>query len=302
MRTSRLLPALTSFLAAACMSTTWALIPVSPATAATPRPLAPGGEYVALGSSFASGPGVPRTIDPSCARSSGNYAHLLAAALELQLEDVTCASATTANLTDTPQTLLLGGQRPPQLDSVTATTDLVTITIGGNDVNYIGDLWRNSCSAPNNAPVPAVFASLCAPPSPGATQEALASVTAKLTSTVLAVKSKAPEARVVLVDYLTLLPQNAEPCAALPLSSEQIKYSLDVARRLQLATKHAAQRAGAELVELSKASRGHGVCSDDPWVTGWGFSPDFLVGGTVPYHPNAAGMSAAADLLAEHLR
>ncbi len=301
MRASQVLRAVSSVLAAACISTTSALVPVSPATAATTTPLAPGDEYVALGSSFGSGPGVPRTIDPFCARSSGNYAHLLAAALELQLEDVTCAAATSANITDTPQTLLLGGRRAPQVDSVSATTDLVTITVGGNDVNYIGDLWRNSCSAPNNAPVPAVFAALCTPPDPAATQEALDVVTANLASTVLAVRSKAPDARVVLVDYLTLLPRNAKPCAALPLTSEQIKSSLDVARRLQLATKHAAQQTGAELVELSKASRDHDVCSDDRWVTVWAFSPDFLTGGAVPYHPNAAGMSAAADLLAEHL-
>ncbi len=302
MRASKFLSTAVSIAAATCATTVSATLWAPAAGAATTTPVAAGSEYVALGSSFASGPGVPSTIDPFCARSSGNYAHLLAGALQLHLTDATCGGATSANVTSTPQTLLIGGQRAPQISSVAANTDLVTITIGGNDVNYIGDLLRNSCSAPNNAPVPVVFKALCAPPDPAATERALAEVEANLVSLAQAVRAKAPAARIVFVDYATILPQDARPCAALPLTTAQIKYSLQVALRLQLATKHAAQATGTELVELSKASRGHDVCSADPWVTGWGFAPDFLFGGAVPYHPNAAGMSAAADLLAEHLR
>jgi len=37
--------------------------------------------YVALGSSFASGPGIEPIIDPRCGRSGSNYAHLVAGRL-----------------------------------------------------------------------------------------------------------------------------------------------------------------------------------------------------------------------------
>ena len=301
MNAPKILPKLTGLLAAACVTAAPGLVTPAAATTAFPTPVPANAEYVALGSSFASGPGVPSTLDPSCARSSGNYANLVATGLQLRLTDVTCGGATTLNLVSAPQTLLTGEQRAPQIDALTSTTDLVTITVGGNDVNYIGDLLRNSCSAPNSAPVPPLLQSLCTRPDTAATQQALSEVRGKLVSTVDAVRAVAPEARIVLVDYATVLPRNAKPCAALPLRGKQIRYSLDVARQLKRATKHAARQSGAELVKLSKASRGHDVCSAKPWVTGWEFGPDFMAGGTVPYHPNAAGMTAAADLIAKHL-
>ena len=35
-------------------------------------------------------------------------------------------------------------------------------------------------------------------------------------------------------------------------------------------------------------------------MTGWEFG-DLLAGGVAPYHPNAAGMCAVADLVVHHL-
>ena len=55
------------------------------------------GQYVALGSSFAAGPGIAPADDDSlalCIRSAHNYAHLLAKARGLDLTDVTCSGAT----------------------------------------------------------------------------------------------------------------------------------------------------------------------------------------------------------------
>src|SRR5690242_15728404 len=55
------------------------------ARAAAPRP---GRRYVALGSSFAAGPGIPAQLGGLCARSDHNYPHLLAARLHLDVDDV----------------------------------------------------------------------------------------------------------------------------------------------------------------------------------------------------------------------
>jgi hypothetical protein len=58
-------------------------------------PIGPGSRYVAMGSSFAAGPGLPARVPGSprrVGRSTGNYAHLVARALGLDLHDVTGAT------------------------------------------------------------------------------------------------------------------------------------------------------------------------------------------------------------------
>jgi hypothetical protein len=64
--------------------------------------LAQGAKYVALGSSFAAGPGIATQLG-SCGRSNNNYSHLVAAALGLTPTDVSCNGATTANIVSTSQ-------------------------------------------------------------------------------------------------------------------------------------------------------------------------------------------------------
>ena len=94
-----------------------------------------GTRYVAIGSSFAAGPGItpPATGRPTKARQSQrNYPHLVSRQCGLDLHDVTSSGATVENVLHTSQF----GQ-PPQIAAVTARTDLVTITIGGNDIGYI---------------------------------------------------------------------------------------------------------------------------------------------------------------------
>ena len=71
--------------------------------AATPRTaLFPAGaHYVAMGSSFAAGPGVgtpAETPTDRCSRSAANYAQQLARKRNLHLTDVSCGGATTAHV------------------------------------------------------------------------------------------------------------------------------------------------------------------------------------------------------------
>ena len=78
-------------------------------------------------------------MDPPAGRSGNNYAHLVAAELGLDLVDVSYSGATTAHLLDTRQ-----DDAPPQLDALTPDTALVTITCGGNDLEYVGTFLRGS--------------------------------------------------------------------------------------------------------------------------------------------------------------
>ena len=60
-----------------------------------------GARYVAMGSSYASGPGVTHAADardPRCSRSNDNYAHQVARTLQLDLVDVSCGGATTKHV------------------------------------------------------------------------------------------------------------------------------------------------------------------------------------------------------------
>ncbi len=256
--------------------------------------------YVALGSSFASGPGVDPVVSPGCARSGRNYPSLVAARLGHDLVDVTCGGATVDDLLTRRQVLLTGDRVPPQIEAVRTDTDLVTATVGGNDVGYVLTLLRSSYRvAPEGAPALAreFFA---VPVDTAAVEAGLAALPGRLAGLVGAVRERAPRARVVLVDYLTVLPEDGG-CATLPMAEDDRAYGVDVARRLAAATAAAARETGADLVPASAAGRDHSVCSAEPWVTGWAFA-ELGTGGVVPYHPNAAGMRAVADLVVDLLR
>ena len=107
-----------------------------------------------------------------------------------------------------------------------------------------------------------------------------------------AVRRRAPRARVIFVDYLTLLPPDGEPAA--PLSAEHADLGRYVAGRLEAITAAAAQATGCELVAAGHASRAHHGWSADPWAVAAGLPFPWR---PAPFHPNAAGMRAVADLI-----
>ena len=109
-------------------------------------PIPAGSRYVAMGSSFAAGPGLPSRVPGSprrAGRSTGNYAHLVARESGLDLHDVTFSGATTSDLLGPSA----AGQAA-QLDAVTPETSLVTITAGGNDVGFLPRLTLSSLPWP----------------------------------------------------------------------------------------------------------------------------------------------------------
>ena len=114
------------------------LAPLTGATAASAPNFR---HYVALGDSYAAGPLIPLPrVDPLlCVRSTNDYAALLASRLGLwSYTDATCSGADTTHMT-TAQSLVLGSHAP-QFDALTASTDLVSISIGGNDYSVFGSI------------------------------------------------------------------------------------------------------------------------------------------------------------------
>jgi lysophospholipase L1-like esterase len=245
--------------------------------------------YVALGSSMAAGPGIKPTAPGApfgSGRSARNYAHLVGEQLRLDLVDVTFSGATTAHVLNERQR-----SAPPQIDTLDGSEELVTITIGGNDVGYV-PLLMGAALPPLVRRLPSIRELL----DRGAREKALDGIGHALRLVGAAVRQRAPRARVMFVDYLTLLP--AAGVAAAPLSPEHAELGRFVAARLEDATAAAAQATGCDVVRAGQASREHHPWSTQPWTVGAGWP---LPWRPAPFHPNAAGMRAVADLILEQV-
>jgi hypothetical protein len=251
-------------------------------------------DYVALGSSFAAGPGIEgpaRDAPKLCVQSAGNFAHILARMRGLRLLDRSCSGSTTADI-------LTRGQffQTPQIESVTARTRLVTVTTGGNDLGYVGGLMLASCRQ-HPDPVPWWLKSACkaGPTVPGG--QKLRALEASMDAVALEVRRRAPGATLVFVDYTTILPETGGCPARLPLTEAELTRFRALAHALADVTERVAARHGARLVRASELTRGHDVCARDSWVFGWAF-PDRLLGpGPMAYHPTAKAMAIIAQAL-----
>ena len=115
------------------------------------------------------------------------------------------------------------------------------------------------------------------------------------------VREHAPQARILLVDYLTLVPTPPPEARTVSLTPTQIDAAADIGRGLAEAFRAAATRSGAELVAASAMSVSHGVGSADPWVYGFEIGIPTR-GGPMPYHPNLTGMTKVAELVVDTLR
>ncbi|QZT60597.1 SGNH/GDSL hydrolase family protein [Mycolicibacterium austroafricanum] len=250
--------------------------------------------YVALGSSMAAGPGItPRAPgSPRMAgRSARNYPHLVAAALGLDLVDVTYSGATTAHV-------LFESQRgaPPQIHALDGSETLVRVTIGGNDAGYVPMLFAAGLPRPVRR-VPLLGARLRELLDPSARYLALAETGAALVEVGREIRRRAPHATVLFVDYLTLLPATG---AAPPLRGADLTLGRHIAATLERLTADAAKATGCGLVSAAEASRNHHAWSGTPWTTPPTPPTRFglpIPGRPAPLHPNADGMRAVADLV-----
>jgi lysophospholipase L1-like esterase len=266
--------------------------PAAPARPAAPASPAAFERYVALGDSYTAGPLIPTTdVAGGCFRSDHNYPSLLAARLDVErFVDVSCAGATTADLQH-PQNTVQDATVPPQLRAVDGDTDLVTIGLGGNDhalfATLVGICTSLRSTVPHGAPCAEHLAGL----HPGL-REITRDIADHLVEAVTAVRERAPAATVVLVGYPRLVPDHGT-CRALPLAHGDYATGRRVTRQLNDAVARAARLTGALFVDMYAASRGHDICSADPWVNGRRDRRGVALG----YHPLAAGMAAVADAI-----
>jgi lysophospholipase L1-like esterase len=245
-----------------------------------------GAKYVALGSSFAAGPGIPNQVS-ACGRSDHNYPSLVAASLRLALTDVSCSGATIANILSTAQ-----GGAAPQIDSLSADTSLVTVTVGGNDIEYSAAALACAATAARQRSCGGTL-------DRAAIDAAVSRLPDRLTSMLDAIKLRAPDAVIVLVTYPKVVPTDANSCARLGLLPGDAAFVADLGSKLEMAFQTAANRAQIRIVDPYRLSDGHGPCAatSNRWVEGANpQSPGF------PFHPDANGHMAMAKLVVDLFR
>lgn len=247
------------------------------------------GRYVALGSSMASGPGIAPRADGApwaAGRSARNYPHLVAAQLGLDLVDVTYQGATTAHVLREHR---FGA--PPQVEALDGSETLVTVTIGGNDVGYVPFLTA-ACLPGVAQWMPVVGTRIRELLDRRAREQALDGVVGSLHEVGETIRRRSSRARVLFVDYLTLLPPDGQK--APPLSKSDAELGRHIAATLERHTATAADATGCEHIAAGEASREHHAWSADPWTTRFSLP---LPGRPAPLHPNASGMQAVAKLV-----
>ncbi|MEV1026042.1 SGNH/GDSL hydrolase family protein [Streptomyces sp. NPDC050264] len=253
----------------------------------------PRSTYVALGDSYTSGPAIPLQVDANCARSDHNYPSITARARRVaSFTDVSCGGATTTEMWQAQ------GTNGPQLDAVKRDTDLVTLQIGGNDVGFgsiistcagLGskDLSGNPCQQYYGA---AGYDQLTLK---------ILQTAPKVARVLRAVHAKAPHARVVVVGYPDLLPDDGTGCYPIvPFAAKDFPYLRDTGKRLNVMLRAVALLNRADYVDTYGPTVGHDMCKApaDRWI-----EPLSPASPAAPAHPNAKGQEAMAQALAKTL-
>jgi lysophospholipase L1-like esterase len=253
-RTSRLLsigiPAISAGVAAVVIGTG------TPAHAASPV------HYVALGDSYSSGVGAGNTSG-SCVQSPSAYAKLWAAAnTPASFTFAACSGARTSDVIKS------------QLSALNAATTLVSLTIGGNDVGFSSIM--KTCALDSTASCQSAVAA--------AEKYANTTLPGLLDTTLADIRSHAPAAKVVFLDYPDFYDLSVPVCVGLSKADHQ---ALDAGiTDLDGVIKVAAADNHDTFADVRSGFSGHELCDG----FGWLHSVD-LLDISESYHPTAGGQS-----------
>ncbi|WP_434744355.1 SGNH/GDSL hydrolase family protein [Streptomyces sp. A-14] len=222
------------------------------------------GGYVALGDSYSSGVGAGSYLSDSggCRRSTAAYPYLWQAANSpASFDFVACSGATTSSVASS------------QLGVLSASTSLVSVTAGGNDVGF-ADVMQD-CVLGSEA--------TCLSSVDAAVGQMNNTLPGSLDSLYDGIRTRAPQAQVVVLGYPRFY-QLSGSCVAGLSEAERaaINNASDVLN--DVIAKRSAD-AGFTFSSVVDEFTGHELCSGDAW----------LHSVTVPvynsYHPKAAGQS-----------
>ena len=265
--------------------------------------------YVALGDSYAAvgriAPGSWSTGPVACVRTDDAYPAVVARQLGVgTFVNASCGGAVANDMWEVGRT-----GAPPQFDALDEQTDLVSLTIGGNDVGFSAVII--ACALrPNFAPelLPAVdvvtgsmardfdVTTGCTDVIDRQAAAALSALESRMDSVYQGIAERAPHARVVAVGYLSAIPdeqtiRRSPDCAPFMAVSETERNKVrGFQEDINRVARDAAERNGAILVVPDEP--GHSMCSpaDTRWVDFTGVET-----GSVPVHPTTAGHAHVAD-------
>ena len=257
-----------------------------------------GTRYVSLGDSYTAGPLIPRQqLDPlGCLRSDHDYPHLTATALHLSLSDVSCSGAETKDMTSS-QSVPLGGTNPPQFDAIDKSTKVVSLGIGGNDIDFISIV--ENCLATSPTGPTAVGQTCKSHYDAGGVDQLAALITAtapKVASVVTGIRQRAAsDVKIFVMGYPALLPGTGTGCfPQMPLTTTDVPYLRQVALELNGMLRSVANANGATFVDTYTSSLPFNACT--PAATRY-VEPLIPGNPAAPVHPNARGMAHDAALL-----
>jgi lysophospholipase L1-like esterase len=246
--------------------------------------------YVALGDSFTAGPLIPNQLDDpvGCFRSDHNYPHLVAASLRpAKFVDASCSGAGTEDMTS-PQDVNPGPDNPPQFDRLGQQTQVVTIGIGGNDIGFSDIVEECATADRSGTPCQDHFVH-------GGDDEISQRINdtgPKVADVLDGVHKRAPDARVFVVNYLSILPETGSGCwPQMPFADADVPYLRAKEHELNGMLAEQAAKNDATLVDAFAASIGHDACQAPGvrWV-----EPVLGASGAPPVHPNQLGHECKA--------
>ncbi|MEY9935624.1 lysophospholipase L1-like esterase [Catenulispora sp. GP43] len=236
---------------------------------ATDASAASGVNYVALGDSYSSGVGSGSYISSSgnCLRSTLAYSQLWANAHSpASYTSVACSGATTSDVLSS------------QISALSSSTNLVSITIGGNDVGF-SSVMQTCVLDSDSACLSAINTSVA---------QAKSVLPGKLANTYSAIRNAAPNARVVVMGYPEFYDLgNSWICPG--LSTTDRTALNNAADTLDGIIQTAAQNAGDSYADVKSRFSGHELCD---FFNEWLHSVN-VTDVTESYHPTADGQSGA---------
>jgi lysophospholipase L1-like esterase len=248
-------------LAAAALSAALPLLlATSPASAAV--------NYVALGDSYSSGLGAGSYSGGSCYRSSNAYPPDWANANSpSSFAFVACSGATTLDVISS------------QLSALSASTTLVSITIGGNDVGFSSVM--ETCVLGSDSD--------CLNAINQAENQAKTILPGRLATLFSDIKAAAPIAHVVVLGYPEFYDlSKSSTCIGLSTTKRiALNGGADV---LDNVIQQATSSAGFTYADVRSAFSGHEICDSSSWL----HSVDWLNLGD-SYHPTASGQEYAYE-------
>jgi lysophospholipase L1-like esterase len=225
--------------------------------------------YVALGDSYSSGVGTKSFYESNCKRSEYAYPRLIAAhRAGTSLTFRACSGATTSSVLS------------EQLGALSSTTNIVTITAGGNDAGFSRIItscalpWPWSCEGELTTAEGFIRSTL-----PG-----------RLNTLYAAIRSHAPNATVIVLGYPRLF-MGVDCNAGTFFSSTEMSRMNGIADLLKSVTQERATAAGFTFKDAIPPFVGHAICSSSEWLNGLSNPVE------ESFHPNRTGHGSGYEPL-----